>query len=344
VANWPDAGRYALASISNACNVGSVENQLPYYGFYPLSANTPWHGGGLFTQLKSPTGVIIQIPGTVPGDNIALLYRGILVDQVWAGTSTYFYDVNDGIYMAVDCTNGQTWEIIVAGTAATVVPIAGALTTRPTTGLVFPLGLYNGGAAVGNIYNQYFITNGSFAIPTGVLQVKYKIVGPGAGGGGSVSGSTAGGGGGGGGGAGEGIIAIGTNTALAVVVGTGGIAGGVGGSASNGANGTPTSITGTGISIVANGGNGGTFSASGAPASGGTGGTVTGASFSETGGTGGQGVTYGSGLAQPGAAGGPAGSFSSVLGGTYGMGGGGGANGISGQAGTQGYVIFEWVA
>lgn len=343
MANWPDAGRYALSATGNQCNSGATETQLPYYAFYPLSNGASFHGGGLFTQLKAPTSVTIQIPGTTPGNNIALLYRGILVDQVWAGTSTFFYDVNDGTYMAVDCTNGQSWQIIVLGTAVTVIPITSTGVGRPTYGQLWPLGTFQGGTTVGSIFFQPFAASGTLTVPPGVTAMKLRGTAAGAGGGGSPTGSSlAGGSGGGGGEYGEGAVTVVPGSLLTFTLGAGGPAG-IG--ANNGTNGGDTTVIGTGVSVTLKGGHGGIFATSGTPVSGGAGGTGgSGLSFLQDGGVGGQGVTYGSGLAKPGEAGGAFGSFISVLGGSPGQGGGGGANGVTGQPGNNGIMFAEWVA
>lgn len=219
----------------------------------------------------------------------------------------------------------------------------GGAQPRPTSGQLFPLGMFYGGVlTMGQVQMQVFTgPSGTFIVPSGVMQVKARQWGAGAGGGGSASAIVSGGSGGGGGGYTEGIINVSAVASLAIVNGTGGI-GGTG--AANGTDGTLSSITATGISVVCNGGIHGVFAPSTAVVSGGAGGTASGLALVVQGSQGGEGYTYGPASAAKGFGGGAFASPAGPFGNSPGGGGGGGANGSAGLNGNNGLTIIEYEA
>ena len=187
---------------------------------------------------------------------------------------------------------------------------------------------------------QVFSASGSFTVPAGITQVRARSWGGGGGGGGSSGSNTAGSGGGGGGYA-EGWLTVTPAQVLTITIGTGG----TGGSGSgNGVAGGNTTIAGTGVNVITNGGGGGIGSSSYGASPGGAGGTASGGTLNLSGGAGGSGFTTGGGEGYPGIGGGTFSTPSSFVAGiTPGGGGVAGSNGGSGSNGASGSVILEWL-
>jgi hypothetical protein len=192
-------------------------------------------------------------------------------------------------------------------------------------------------AFVGNEINKagqmvVFANSGTWNVPTNVKWAKFRIWGPGGGGGGGSAGNV--GSGGGGGGYAEGWISLGSNTSLAIVIGTPGSGGAAGNAGTAG-----TASTVAALGITANGGGGGAGNG-GTP---GAGGSASGLTFTWNGGGGGTTVNQSAGID---AAGG--GSWGTVGVGIIdafgpGCGGAGKYNSTGGNAG-PGLCIIEWLA
>ncbi|HRS53676.1 MAG TPA: hypothetical protein P5250_03095 [Bacteroidales bacterium] len=187
----------------------------------------------------------------------------------------------------------------------------------------------------------------TFVVPQCASYICIEAWGGGGGGGGGGS-SGGGGGGGGGGGYAQQCYTVTPGISLTITVGGGGN-GGSGGS--SGSNGGTTSVTGTGISLVANGGNGGGVGPNGTAGSGGsaTGYIVVNGSNGVVGGPSGNPAVGGAGgEGGNGGLGGAGGSGSSPTGaagnGPGGGGGGGGYynSGYTGGKGAAGMVKIRW--
>lgn len=187
-------------------------------------------------------------------------------------------------------------------------------------------------------------TSGSYAVPSGVSQLRITCIGGGGGGGGGASSLASGQVGGGGGASGTSatqIVSVTGGSNLTVAIGGGGAAGtgGPAGNGNSGLDGSPggaTSVTGTGLSVVGSGGPGGAGAVGGSNvavnggAYGGQPGDLTAAASAGSGGssgnTGGAPPDYASG------GGGGGGQASTAAGGG---GGGGGSDIAPGAAGTR---------
>jgi hypothetical protein len=202
---------------------------------------------------------------------------------------------------------------------------------------------------------QVVLTSGtSWNVPTGVNQVRYRMIAGGGGGGGVTAANTLGASGGGAGEYAEGYLTVTPSGTVSYSIGSAG-AGGTAG-ANNGSAGGNTTLS----TITVNGGSGGqgtnTFGATSAPGLGGTGGTggdvrvagapgqpgqgSSGSAF--WGGGGGSSQLGGGGRARMGVADGQGSGFNAV---GYGAGGGGGFSTGTAQAGgngTQGVIILEY--
>lgn len=190
---------------------------------------------------------------------------------------------------------------------------------------------------------QVFTESGTFTVPSGVHQVRAKVVGGGGGGGGAASDGAAAGGAGGG--YAEELVAVTPGQAIIVTIGAGG-EGGAAGNNTGGAGGTSS----FGSAVSATGGSGGAGAAAGASASASIAGTGTGTlvlggqqgDAGHRGGTGilkgGHGGSSGGGYGQGGRSGPSVPSGGNGRGG----GGGGGANGHAGAPGSAGLVVVEW--
>lgn len=271
---------------------------------------------------------------------MTLLLRGQIVDVTMATTTTaYFYDYDDGTYIATDAMSGSSWRVVILGTTVTVTQISGTTggTQRPLIGQIFPLGnIYGGATMAGQEFNGTVLTsNGSWTVPAGINAFKYRVWGDGGGAGGCPNSSYAGGGGGGGGGYSEGWQTCSPGDVFNAVVGTGG----VGGSGANGSAGTGSSLTGpNGFNVVCTGGLGGAASTSQNATVGGGGGTATGGDLNLPGSPG-QGGYFVGGYGFPGQGGG-------AWNAPYGQPGTGGSGGVgsfpSGAAGVHGIIEIEW--
>jgi len=208
-----------------------------------------------------------------------------------------------------------------------------------------------------------------WTVPAGVTSIKVEVWGGGGAGGGSW-GSQGNGGGGGGGAYHYNTLAVLPGQIYTITIG----AGGSGGGNADGGNGNPTTVTGLGGSVTANGGSGGKTGtyANGVGGSGGTGGTFNGgtggtasgngagggggAGNNGNGGNGGNASTGSGGLGYPNALpyiGGTGGAYRSSngngnVGSTPGGGGGGSSSGTlatnSGGGGGAGQVVITYTA
>lgn len=192
-------------------------------------------------------------------------------------------------------------------------------------------------AYVGNEINRAWqmlaMTNsGTWTIPANVKWAKFRLWGGGGGGGGGVSGASPGSGGGAGGYT-EGTISLGSNTTLAIVIGTGGAGGSPGNAGSAG-----TASTIAALGITANAGTGGAGNG-GTP---GSGGSASGLAFNVTGEGGG--VTPNATVGMPGGGSVAFGSYPFGFGsGGVGAGGGSGGSSASGNVGGSGLCIIEYL-
>lgn len=177
-----------------------------------------------------------------------------------------------------------------------------------------------------------YTTSDTWTKPSGLKYAEIEARG-GGGGGGAHSGGKLGGGGGGEGGYHRAILDEGSLPAsLAITVGAGGAAN----AGTGGSDGDPTTVTGTGVSITANGGKGGMRG--GAGTIGGVGGTATGPGISLRGACGGTGASDGGVVALPGHGGGGGGGMNAA-----GANGGGGAGALTGGSpwpGGPGYTMI----
>jgi hypothetical protein len=130
---------------------------------------------------------------------------------------------------------------------------------------------------------QVFTGSGTFTPGSGVTSVFVRVWGAGAGGGGVGAANTLGAGGGGAGGYSEGFVTVTPGVGVTVTVGAAGTGGAAG--ANNGTGGGNSSFAG-GSTLTANGGSGGTGTASFGSAAGGAGGTASGGTLNITGGAG----------------------------------------------------------
>jgi len=181
----------------------------------------------------------------------------------------------------------------------------------------------------------------TWTVPTGCTHARFELWAPGGGGGGAQS--TGGAGGAGAGGYCEKSIAVTAGDVYTITIGSPGSPGSSTGT--NGTNGGTATVTGTGLSLTANGGvGGGAAFATGGSGGGGPGGTSSGGDLNTPGGTGENGFT--NGTLYVGGSGGAApfgGSITSITVGTPfpgafpGGGGGGAANGQNGGVGANGF-------
>jgi len=196
----------------------------------------------------------------------------------------------------------------------------------------------SGGAAPLWYKMQHFTTGGTFTVPAGVTLIKVQVLGGGGGGGaGGFATARVHGGGGGGGGYTEGIFEVVPGDTYTVVVGTGGN-GATAGSDNSGAPGTDSSFDGTGINMLASGGDGGFCGRCSPYGAGGMGGWASGGQINTTHGSGGSGGNGATIAGQPGTNGGGSGGGNSGGGGGGGVGGGYGGSydpnfGLSGPGG-----------
>lgn len=80
-----------------------------------------------FTRVKAPTWVTVTIPGAVMSRLVRLsTVTGQTVDFVGSDSlgDAYFYDLDDGGYIATEIGTGNAWSVTVSGTTVTVVRIA----------------------------------------------------------------------------------------------------------------------------------------------------------------------------------------------------------------------------
>lgn len=258
----------------------------------------------------------------------------------YANMNTGFAPLNSptftGIPKAPNPTIGDSSNEI--ATTQFVQATAATAAAGVTTGTTQSRGNYSTSLAttafVGNEINTawqevIFSSSGTWTIPANVTWGKIRIWGGGGGGGGGTSGNV--GSGGGGAGYAEGTISFGSNTSLAIVIGTGGS----GGSPGNpGVAGTASTIA--ALSITANGGGGGQGN-QGTP---GSGGSASGLSLVFNGAGGGSTVNQSAGIPAPG--GGSWGNAASFI--AFGPGCGGvGFYNASGSAGISGMCIIEYL-
>lgn len=338
MADWGDTGFYSPvgrlwwdAGFGYAAGLGSIVSTAVRYG------------SNIFTDRKRQS-VIIALPGASPNEVVTLTKNGQLVEITAAqSTTAYFYDLEDGTYIATDINSGATWKAVVLGQSVTVTQLntTGGGNQRPTLGQLFPLGMIYGAATMAgqSFAGQAFTASGSWTVPAGINAFKYRVWGDGGGGGGCPNSSYSGGGGGGGGGFAEGWHACSPGDVFTVAVGPGG----AGGNGVNGTAGSGSSITGpAAFNVSCGGGQGGNASSGTLAVSGGAGGAATGGTLNLSGSYGQNGY-YNGGNSFAGNGGGSFGSPYGSGGTSPGSGGGGGANTFrSGANGAPGLIIIEW--
>jgi hypothetical protein len=322
VADWGDTGFYPPA-VHPWWDAGFGSVTLAQSSVNVLGVNTIRFGANYFTLGRSPLNLVIAIPGVTPNAAITLTKNGQMVDvTASAGSTAYFYDFQNGTYIANDTVSGASWKVVIVGPSVTVTQF-NAPSGRPVLGQVFPLGMYFGNQpmTLPTFVENAYISAGTYtlAVPLNVTQVRLRMAGAGAGAGASATGAF-GGGGGGSGAYGEGWFGVTGGTTLTIQVGAGGVGGIAGGAAA--ANGGSTSVSGlTGGTVSVGGGFAGSAATGSANGSSGAGaGAPSGFTLALTGSYGATGYAQGSnGI---GGAGGPAYNAGGALS-------GGGANGAA---------------
>lgn len=90
-----------------------------------LGSNTIRACANLFTVRKGIS-VIIPIPGVGIGDVLTISKNAQAVEIAGAlSTTCYFYDLEDGTYIATDTRTGATWRVVIVGTTVTVTLLTG---------------------------------------------------------------------------------------------------------------------------------------------------------------------------------------------------------------------------
>ena len=82
---------------------------------------------GQFTRVKQPTPVVVALTGATPNNRMNLSNSGgtyVGRCNVNAAGIGYFYDLDDGGYVAYEIGTGNAWSISVSGSTVTILKIA----------------------------------------------------------------------------------------------------------------------------------------------------------------------------------------------------------------------------